>query len=80
MLTRDEAISKVVTQFTRYNPTLINCVNKGAIQIDSFKDDVYLWMKDKIPPEYMDTAYDELCASAWNYDILKPLIYDDGAI
>lgn len=80
LLTRDEAISKVVTQFTRYNPTLINCVNKGAIQIDSFKDDVYLWMKDKIPPEYMDTAYNELCASAWNYDILKPLIYDDGAI
>ena len=79
-LSKSKAIDKVVTQFTRYNPTGINCVNKGATTMESFKEDVYKWMEDNIPEEYHDECFEELCAAAWNYDILKPLIYDDGAI
>lgn len=79
-MTCDEAVSRIVTQFTRLNPTLINGVNKGAYTMDSFREDVYNWMQDKIDAEYHDKCYEELCAAAWNYDILKPMIYDDGAI
>ena len=79
-LSKSKSIDRVVTQFTRYNPTGINCVNKGATTMESFKEDVYKWMKDNIPEEFHDECFDELCAAAWNYDILKPLIYDDGAI
>lgn len=75
-----EAIAKTVDQFTRLSPVGINCVNKGAMTIESFKTDVYLWFENIIPKEYRDRCFDELCAAAWNYDILKPLIYDDGAI
>ena len=74
------AIQKVVTQFTVLNPTLINAVNKKAKRMEIFREEIYEWMQGKIPEEYYDLCYDELCASAWNYDILKPLIYDDGAI
>lgn len=77
---KSKAIDSVVTQFTRFNPVGINCVNKGATTMESFKEDVYDWMQDKIPKEFHDDCYEELCAAAWNYDILKPLIYDDGAI
>lgn len=79
-MNKDTAIDKVVTQFTRLNQTLINGVNKGATTIESFKEDVYKFMEDKIPKEYWDDCYDELIAAAWNYDIIKPLIYDDGSI
>ena len=79
-MTKSEAISNVNTYFTRLNPTGINCVNKGATTLESFKEDVYEYMKEKIDPEYHDSCWEELCAAAWNYDILKPLIYDDGAI
>lgn len=77
---KNDAIQKVVTQFTVLNPTLINAVNKRAKKIETFKGEIYEWMEDKIPEEFRDACYDELCAAAWNYDILKPLIYDDGAI
>lgn len=77
---KTEAIAKVVTQFTKLNPTLVNIVNKKAKTMETFKEEIYEWMHDKIPEEYQDMCYDELCAAAWNYDILKPLIYDDGAI
>lgn len=77
---KTQAISKTVTQFTRINPTLINVVNKQAKTMETFKSEIYAWMESNIPEEYWDTCYDELCAAAWNYDILKPLIYDDGAI
>lgn len=79
-MSKDEAVSKVVNQFTRLNQTLINCVNKGATTMESFKEDVYKYMAKHIPEEYWDLCYVELVAAAWNYDILKPLIYDDGAI
>lgn len=79
-MTRDQAVSKVVTQFTRLNPTGINCVNKGATTLESFREDVYNFMLERIPTELQDICWEELCASAWNYDVLKPLIYDDGAI
>lgn len=74
------AISKVVTQFTRYNPTGINCVNKGATTLDSFKETVFEWMADNIPEEYREKCWNELYNSAWNYDILTDMIFDDGAI
>lgn len=77
---KNDAIQKVVTQFTVLNPTLINAVNKRAKKIETFKGEIYEWMEDKIPEEFRDACYDELCAAAWNYDILKPLIYDDGAV
>lgn len=79
-MTRTEAVAKVVTQFTKLNPTGINCVNKGATTLDSFKEDVYTYMDGKVDAVYQDDCWEELCAAAWNYDILKPLIYDDGAI
>lgn len=74
------SIEKVVTYFTRLNPTGINCVNKGATSLDSFKEDVFTWMESNIPKEYHNACWEELEAAAWNYDILKPLIYDDGSI
>lgn len=79
-MNKEEAIAKVVTQFTKLNPTLVNGVNKGAYTMDSFKESIYKWMSTNIPEEYHNEAYELLCDSAWNYDILKPLIYDDGAI
>ncbi len=80
MLNLEESIAKTVDQFTRLNPVGINCVNKGATPIESFKEDVYEWMKDRVPEEFQDRCYEELVAAAWNYDILKPYIYDNGAI
>jgi pilus assembly protein CpaF len=79
-LTLDECIDLVITQFTRYNQTGINCVNKGAMTLESFKQDVYSFMDSRVPAEFQDICWDELQAAAWNYDIIKPLIYDDGAI
>ena len=80
-MTQTDAIAKVYIQFTKLNPTLINCVNKKATTMDTFREDVYAWMNDNgIPNEFRDAAYSALCDSAWNYDILKPFIYDDGAI
>lgn len=73
-------IADTVKQFTRLNQTGINCVNKGATTMESFKEDVYTWMQSNVPEEFHDRCWEELCAAAWNYDILKPLIYDDGAI
>ena len=75
-----EAIEKVVNQFTKLNRTLVNAVNKGATSMTTFKEDVYEWMQDNIPTEFQNVAYEELVAALWNYDILKPLIYDDGSI
>lgn len=74
------AIAKTVDQFTRVNQVGINCVNKGATSLESFKEDVYDWMENVIPEEFRDRCWEELTAAAWNYDILKPFIYDDGAI
>ena len=74
------AIAKTVDQFTRVNQVGINCVNKGATSLESFKEDVYDWMENVIPEEFRDSCWEELTAAAWNYDILKPFIYDDGAI
>lgn len=80
-MTRDSAVSTVILYFTRINPTGINCVNKMAMTLQSFKEDVYTYMEErKIPEEFWDSCWEELCAATWNYDILKPLIYDDGAI
>lgn len=79
-MNKSEAISKVYRQFTQLNPTLINCVNKGAKTIETFKSEVYSWMSANIPEEWHDLCYEELIASAWHYDILKPLICDDGTI
>lgn len=75
-----EAIARVITQFTRYNATLVNCVNKGAKTMETFRGEIYEWMSKNIPEEFHDRCYEELLAAAWNYDILKPLIYDDGTI
>lgn len=78
---KQEAVTRVIKQFTKYNPTLVNAVNKGATTKESFKEDVYSWMEQNdIPTAYRDDCYEELSAAVWNYDILKPLIYDDGAI
>lgn len=74
------AIAKTVDQFTRINQVGINCVNKGATSLESFKEDVYAWMENVVPEEFRDRCWEELTAAAWNYDILKPFIYDDGAI
>lgn len=79
-MTREQCLERVVTQFTKLNSTLVNGVNKGAYTMDSFKESVYAWMNSVIPVEYQDDCYELLCDTAWNYDILKPLIYDDGAI
>ncbi|MCM1218465.1 MAG: Flp pilus assembly complex ATPase component TadA [Lachnospiraceae bacterium] len=76
----NDAIQRVVTQFTKLNPTLINAVNKKAKKLETFKTEIYEWMEKRIPKEMWDRCYEELCAAAWNYDILKPLIYDDGAV
>src|SRR5699024_4333926 len=62
------------------NQTGINCVNKGATTLDSFKQDVYEFMQNKVPDEFQDECWQYLCDASWNYDILKPYIYDDGAI
>lgn len=79
-LSLDEAQAVVVDQFTRFNPTGINCVNKGATTLESFKEDVYEFMASRIPKEYHDACWSHLYDAAWNYDILRPYIYDDGAI
>ena len=79
-VTRDEAVTKVTEQFTRLNQTLINGVNKHATTMESFKSQVYEWMQESTPIEFHDECYDELCHAAWNYDILYPLIYDDGSV
>lgn len=79
-MTQDDAIQKVVTQYTVLNPTVINAVNKRAKTMAVFKEEVFEWMEERIPTEYHEICFDNLCAAAWNYDILKPLIYDDGAI
>lgn len=79
-MVKDDAIQKTVNQFTVLNPTLVNAVNKKAKKFETFKSEVYEWMDGKIPTELQDTCFDELCAAVWNYDVLKPLIYDDGAI
>lgn len=79
-MTEREAIDRVVTQFTYYNQTLVNCVNKGATSRETFKEDVYEWMSDNIPEEFHDKCYRELVNAAWSYDILTDLIDDDGAI
>ena len=75
-----EAIAKTVDQFTRLNPVGINCVNKGAQSLDSFKEDVYTWMSGNIDEEYFDKAWVSLYNAAWKYDILTELIDDDGSI
>ena len=79
-MSKDEAISKVVTQFTVFNPTLVNVVNKKAKTMEVFREEIYEWMSAHIPEEYHDDCYMELCHAAWNYDILYDYIYDDGAI
>ncbi len=74
-----EAITKVVDQFTRFNPTGINCVNKGATSIESLCDDVEIFMTESsIPMEYFDECWNALKNSAWGYDILTELIEDDS--
>lgn len=78
---KHEAIGRVVDQFTRFNAVGINCVNKGAQTLESFKEDVYAWMKDNIDEDLWDVCWTELYNTAWSYDILTPLIDDgDGAI
>lgn len=79
-MTENEAVGKVVNQFTRFNPTGINCVNKGATKLDSFKEDVYEWMEENIDKEYHDMCWEELYNAAWSYDILTSMINDDGSI
>lgn len=79
-MTQQEANEKVIVQFTHLNQTLLNCVNKGAITKDSFKESVYEWMEQNVPSEYQDVAYKELENASWSYDILTPLIDDDGSI
>ncbi len=79
-MTLQAAIARTVDQFTRLNPVGINCVNNGATTLESYKEDVYEWMKERIPDEYQNRCWEELEAAAWNYDILKPFIYDDGSV
>ena len=79
-MSRDDALNKVYNQFNVINPTLINCVNKGAKTAETFKKEIYAWMEANIPEEFHDICYEHLVASAWHYDILKPLICDDGTI
>jgi len=74
------AIEKTVNHFTRLNPTGINCVNKGATTIESFKEDVYEWLAENIEEKYHDVCWENLYNAAWNYDILTPYIYDDGTV
>lgn len=76
----NDSIDLVVNQYTKFNRTGVNCVNKGATSIDSFKEDVYLFMDGKVPEEHMDRCWLELYNAAWSYDILTQLINDDGAI
>ena len=68
-MTQDEAIQKVVTQYTVLNPTVINAVNKRAKTMAVFKEEVFEWMDERIPAEYHEICFDNLCAAAWNYDI-----------
>ena len=79
-MTKDEAISKVYNQFIKINPVGINSVNKKAVTVDSFKEDVYEWMREKIPEEYHHICWQNLYYSAWDYDILTSLIRDDGTV
>lgn len=76
----NEAIGKVVDQFTKYNAVGINCVNKGAQTLESFKEDVYTWMESNIPEGFHNRCWKELYDAAWKYDILTDLINDDGSI
>lgn len=69
-------IDKVYTQFTQFNPTGINCVNKGATTIESFKEDVYEFMEDIVPEEYKEICWESLRKAAWDYDILCEYIDD----
>lgn len=80
MMSLDEAIDLVVKQFTRFNPTGINCVNKGATTMESFLEDVREYLKENVPNEFHDTCCKSLQDAAWGYDILTPLIEDDGSI
>lgn len=75
-----EAIGIVVDQFTRFNPTAVNCVNKGATSVDSLKEDVYSFMDNRIPDSFQDICWKSLYDAAWGYDILTDFICDDGAI
>ena len=45
------SIARTVDQFTWLNQVGINCVNKGATSLESFREDVREWMKDHIPEE-----------------------------
>lgn len=76
----DKAVDLVVNQFTRFNPTGLNCVNKGATSLQSYKEDVYSYMDGKVAKELQDICWTELYNAAWKYDILTPLIEDDGTI
>lgn len=42
-MTQDDAIQKVVTQYTVLNPTVINAVNKRAKTMAVFKEEVFEW-------------------------------------
>lgn len=77
---KHEAIGRVVDQFLKINPTGVNCVNKGAQTLESFKEDVYDWMAKNIDDDLWDLCWQNLYDAAWRYDILTPLIDDDGAI
>lgn len=76
----DQYIEDVINQFTKYNQVSVNAVNKGATSLDSFKEDVYAYMENKVPDEYKDICWKELYNAVWDYDILTDLINDDGAI
>ena len=80
MVVIDQYIEDVINQFTKYNQVSVNAVNKGATSLDSFKEDVYAYMENKVPDEYKDICWKELYNAVWNYDILTDLINDDGAI
>ena len=71
-----QAIAKVVNQFTKLNPTVIDCVNKKAKTMDVFKEEVYEYMSKYIPEEFHDRCYDELCAAAWH--VSHPCDYHFG--
>lgn len=76
----DQYIEDVINQFTKYNQVSVNAVNKGATSLDSFKEDVYAYMENKVSDEYKDICWKELYNAVWDYDILTDLINDDGAI
>lgn len=77
---KDSAFAKVINWFTRLSPTGINCVNKGATSLESFKEDVYTYMREHISEDLWDECWIQLQNAAWSYDILTPLIDDDGSI